>query len=170
MQNYDRKSSYHLTVKPSPNIPNSDAVLLYPGLRLFEGSIISVGRGTDFPFQVIGHRDYSVRSFSFVPKPSSLSSEPKYFNQTCYGLDLRKSEYLISHPKKINIWWLIEMHKNLDRTDFFDDNFNYHAGNAELKEQIKNRMKEQDIRQSWEADLEKFKNIRKKYLLYPDFK
>jgi len=169
MQNYDRKASYQLTVKPSPNIPNADAVLLYPGLGLFEGSLISVGRGTDYPFQVIGHPDYSVRSFSFVPKPSKLSSEPKYFNQTCYGLDLRKDPYLIMHPKKINIWWLIDMYKNLDRTDFFDDNFNYHAGNAELKEQIKNRMKEQDIRQSWEADIEKFKAIRKKYLLYPDF-
>ena len=169
MQQYDRKASYLLPVKPSPNIPNSTAVWLYPGLGLFEGSIVSVGRGTEWPFQVIGHPAYSDSSFSFIPKPSAISNTPKYVNQSCKGLDLRNDPYLKNHPGKINIQWLIKFYNELDRNDFFDDNFNYHAGNADLKEQIKNHMREKEIRESWEADITAFKNIRKKYLLYPDF-
>ena len=169
MQNYKRDVSYTLPVKPSPNIPNAAAVLLYPGLGLFEGSLISLGRGTPWPFQVIGHPAYSDTTFAFMPKPSTISSAPKYLNQKCNGIDLRNNNYITNHPRKINIQWLIQFYNDLDRNDFFDDNFNYHAGNAELKEQIKNRMREADIRQSWQDDIEKFKLIREKYLIYPDF-
>ncbi|MCC6370760.1 MAG: DUF1343 domain-containing protein, partial [Bacteroidia bacterium] len=169
MQNYDRRASYNLPVKPSPNIPNAKAVLLYPGLGLFEGSIISLGRGTSTPFQVIGHPEFPDTAFAFTPLPSDLSKEPKYFNRRCYGLDLRRENYLIAHPKKIEINWLLTMYKKLKRDNFFDKNFNFHAGNSTLQEQIKMGLGEEEIRKSWEAEIEAFKQIRKKYLLYSDF-
>lgn len=168
LQNYDRKASYFLPVKPSPNIPNSDAVLLYPGLGLFEATPISLGRGTDFPFQVIGHPKFSDTSFYFTPKPSSLSKEPKYLNLRCYGMDLRKERYLSLHPKKINLQWLFIMYKSIGSDAFFEKNFNYHSGNKELQEQIKNNTSEIEIRQTWEKGIENFKKTRKKYLLYLD--
>jgi len=169
MKNYDRKCSYRLPVKPSPNIPNETAVLLYPSLGLFEGTLMSVGRGTEFPFQVLGHPEFLDKTFSFVPKPSALSLEPKYVNQICYGIDFRKSLYLATHPKQINLAWLIYAFAALQRDDFFDKNFNYHVGNKELQEQIKNKIPESIIRQSWHQEIDAFKKIRKKYLLYDDF-
>jgi uncharacterized protein YbbC (DUF1343 family) len=169
MQKYERKATYKLPVKPSPNIPNYLAVLLYPGLGLFEGTIVSLGRGTAFPFQVIGHPAYSDTSFSFTPKPTELTKEPKYFNKRCFGLDLRKENYLVNHPKKIELQGLMMMYTNLKGNDFFDKNFNFHAGNSELQSQIKAGLSEEDIRKSWQADMDAFKLIRKKYLLYADF-
>lgn len=167
--NYDRKSSYDLPVNPSPNIPNSSAILLYPSLGLFEGTVMSMGRGTKMPFQVLGHPNYPDTSFSFMPLPSELSKNPKYVNERCYGLDLRKAPYLAEHPHKINLNWLSTCFNKLNRTDFFDKNFNYHAGNTELQEQIKSGMFENEIRKSWEKDLEVFRSIRKKYLIYKDW-
>jgi uncharacterized protein YbbC (DUF1343 family) len=169
LKNYDRNASYDLPVNPSPNIPNEKAVLLYPSLGLFEGTPVSLGRGTPFPFQVVGHPDYPQTSFSFTPKPSKLSKEPKYLNQKCYGLDLREDPYLRAHPKKINLSWLVSMYKNLKRDDFFEMNFNYHSGNKELQQQLKDNVPEEEIRKSWQADIENFKITRSKYLLYPDF-
>jgi len=168
LKNYDRNCSYRLPVKPSPNIPNENAVLLYPSLGLFEGTLMSLGRGTGIPFQVIGHPDYPVKTFSFMPAPSAISKEPKYFNQVCFGQDLRKENYLEKHPKKINLSWIITAYADLRREDFFDKNFNYHSGNTELQEQLKNKIAEEEIRKSWQAGIELFKQTRKKYLLYPD--
>ncbi len=169
LKNYDRKASYNLPIKPSPNIPNSNAVLLYPSLGLFEGTIISLGRGTQNPFQVIGHPNYSDTTFRFTPLPTALSKEPKYVNQKCYGLNLSESNYLIHHPKKINLQWLRIMLLNLNKEDFFDKNFNYHAGNTDLQAQLKSKIALEAIEKIWQTDIEKFKKIRKKYLLYKDF-
>lgn len=169
LKNYDRKASYKLPANPSPNIPNAEAVLLYPSMGLFEGTIVSLGRGTAFPFQVVGHPKYPDTSFCFIPKPTKLSKEPKYFDQRCYGLDLRKDPYLKMHPHKINLQWLTEVYKNLNQSTFFEMNFNYHSGNSLLQEQLKNHVSEKDIRESWQADLDAFKEIRKRYLLYADF-
>lgn len=166
---YDRICTYDLPVNPSPNIPNISAILLYPSLGLFEGTIISLGRGTDFPFQVLGHPEFHGADFSFIPKASKLSANPKYLNQTCKGMDLRQSDFLINHPKAIELKWLTELYQQLNKPDFFDRNFNYHAGNSELQEQIKQNLDPESIRQSWQEDIGKFRNIRKKYLLYPDF-
>jgi len=169
LKNYDRNCAYKLPVNPSPNIPNVEAVLLYPSMGLFEGTNVSLGRGTAKPFQIVGHPKYPDTSFCFIPKPSKLSAEPKYFNQRCYGLDLRKDTYLKVHPRKINLQWLSSVYKNLRGTNFFEMNFNYHAGNSLLQEQLKNNVSEKDIRESWQADLDIFKEIRKRYLLYADF-
>lgn len=169
LKNYDRNCSYEIPVRPSPNIPNTTAVLLYPSLALFEGTMMSLGRGTEFPFQVIGHPKYPDTAFAFVPKPSKLNKEPKLFNQRCYGLDLRKDPFLKSHTHKINLDWVKSVYYRMEQYDFFETNFNYHSGNALLQEQIKNRVSEAEIRESWKPGLDKFKEIRKKYLLYPDF-
>lgn len=169
LKNYNRKCSYKLPVRPSPNIPNMDAVLLYPSLGLFEGTVMSLGRGTNFPFQVIGNPDYKDTTFSFTPVETTISKTPKYLNQKCFGLDLRKDNYLQQHPGKINLEWLRKMVLSLKKEDFFDKNFNYHSGNNELQQQIKSRISIEDIRKSWQPDIDKFKAIRKKYLLYPDF-
>lgn len=169
LKNYDRKASYNLPVKPSPNIPNANAVLLYPSLGLFEGTIVSIGRGTQTPFQVIGHPKYPDTSFWFMPLPTILSKEPKHVNQKCYGLNLNQSQYLKQHPSKINLQWLQIMYSKLNQDSFFDKNFNFHIGNSELQQQIKTGISIANIEKSWQADLEKFKKIRKKYLLYKDF-
>lgn len=167
--NYNRQSSYKLPIHPSPNIPNHQAVLLYPSLGLFEGTMMSLGRGTATPFQVVGHPNYKDAAFSFTPLPTKLSANPKYVNQVCYGIDLRNDNYTINHPKKLELTWLFELYERMNNPDFFDRNFNYHAGNSELQTQIKANNGEIEVRAAWKNDLETFKEIRKKYLIYKDF-
>jgi uncharacterized protein YbbC (DUF1343 family) len=168
LKNYDRCASYVLPIKPSPNIPNSKAILLYPTLGLFEGSVVSLGRGTNFPFQVIGYPSFSPQSFSFQPQPSALSSKPKYVNEICFGLDLREDNYLVNHPKTLQLEWLKTMLKANPSDTFFDKNFNYHAGNSSLKTDLLAGKSSIDIALTWQKELEIFKKIRKKYLLYAD--
>jgi uncharacterized protein YbbC (DUF1343 family) len=169
LKNYDRKCTYKLPVRPSPNIPNHEAVMLYPSLGLFEGTVISLGRGTEFPFQVIGHPEYPDTGFCFIPRETEISKSPKYLNQKCYGIDLRKDPYIITHPGRINLHWLRLVVLKMRKDDFFDKNFNYHAGTANLQMQIKSRVSLEEIRNTWQADISSFKAIRKKYLLYADF-
>jgi uncharacterized protein YbbC (DUF1343 family) len=169
VKNYDHNCTYVLPVKPSPNLPTLNSVLLYPSLGLFEGTIMSLGRGTDMPFEVLGHPLYSNKTFSFTPKTNAISKEPKYFNKVCYGVDLRKENWVQNHPRKIELKWLIEFNKDLKDSTFMDKNFNWHSGNDELQQQVRKGVSESDIRQSWQKDIEAFKAIRKKYLLYKDF-
>lgn len=169
VKNYNHTVTYNLPVKPSPNLPNINSVLLYPSLGLFEGTIMSLGRGTEMPFEVVGHPQYSNRSFSFIPKANTISKEPKYKDQVCYGIDLRKENLVNNHPRKIELKWLQLFFNDIHSNEFMDKNFNWHSGNDELKEQILQNISENEIRKSWQKDIEKFKIIRKKYLLYPDF-
>jgi len=164
--NYDRNATYKLPVAPSPNIPNHTAVILYPSLGLFEGTIVSLGRGTAWPFQVIGYPAYKDSAFTFTPKASALSTSPKYVNKKCNAIDLR-NEDISHHGKKLDLTLLTKMY--MGQEDFFDKNFNYHAGNSQLQEQLKTKVSEKDIRASWKNDLEAFKLVRKKYLIYSDF-
>ena len=169
MRNYDHNCTYVLPVKPSPNLPTLNSVLLYPSLGLFEGTIMSLGRGTNMPFEVLGHPLYSNKTFSFVPRTNAISKEPKYFNTACYGIDLRKEDFVQHHPGKIELKWLIDFYKDLNDSTFMDKNFNWHSGNDELQQQIKAGVNISDIAKSWQKDIEVFKAIRKKYLLYKDF-
>lgn len=167
---YTHFDMYQLPVKPSPNLPNMKAVYLYPSLGLFEGTIMSVGRGTDFPFQVIGHPDLKNTDFTFTPHPTDGAKNPKYNGQVCHGHDLRAmADNYIKDSKQVYLLWLSGVYKQLNRPDFFDENFNYHAGNAKLQDQIKQGIPETKIQLSWQDDIKKFKVIRKKYLLYKDF-
>lgn len=169
--NYTHSDYYELPIRPSPNLPNMPSVYLYPSLGLFEGTVVSVGRGTDMPFQVIGHPTLKETTYSFTPKPQSGAMDPKYNGQLCKGFNLYEfgKEYM-KDTKKIYLYWLQGTYKNTpDKTTFFDENFNYHAGNATLQKQIKEGVSEAEIRASWQDGIKKFKTVRKKYLLYKDF-
>jgi uncharacterized protein YbbC (DUF1343 family) len=168
---YSHKDLFELPVRPSPNLPNMSSVYLYPSLGLFEGTVISVGRGTDLPFQVIGSPALTKANYTFTPQPKPGALEPKYKGQVCQGHNLSEfgAEYM-KDTKKIYLFWLIGTYTNTpDKAKFFDENFNFHAGNATLQKQIKDGISEDAIRKSWEPGIAKFKVIRKKYLLYSDF-
>ena len=168
--NYNRKASYQLPVAPSPNLRDAEAVLLYPSLGLFEGTIMSLGRGTNSPFKVVGHPNYLDTTFCFIPSPSPLNNNPRYNNKRCYGMNLSGNAYVNHHPNKLQLQWLIIAYKNSSVRPFFEGTFNQHAGNTRLKDEITNGVSEKIIRKNWEKDLQKFLSIRKKYLLYPDFR
>ncbi len=171
IEGYTHRDLYELPVRPSPNLPNMASVYLYPSLGLFEGTVVAVGRGTDLPFQVIGLPTLQKGNYTFTPQPKPGATDPKYKGQICKGYNLTDfgNEYMKDF-KKIYLYWLIGTYQNTpDKTTFFDDNFNYHAGNATLQKQIKDGATEEQIRSSWVDGIKKFKVIRKKYLLYPDF-
>ncbi len=171
IEGYTHKDLYELPVRPSPNLPNMTSVYLYPSLGLFEGTVVSVGRGTDLPFQVIGHPALQNTNYSFTPVSKSVAKEPKYKGVECHGYNLVDfgSQYM-KNLKKIYLFWLIGTYGSTpDKEHFFDQNFNFHAGNATLKQQIKEGKSEDEIRKTWQPAIQTFKTIRKKYLLYPDF-
>lgn len=169
MKNYDHQTSYQLQVKPSPNLPNYASIYLYPSLCLFEGSKISIGRGTDFPFQVIGFPEYPQKDFQFTPKSiAGVSANPKFKDQVCYGLDLRDLYPSIdTKPNQINVQWLIDFYQSYpDKEEFFTPFFEKLSGTSKLRQQIISGQSEESIRESWQADLKEFKFKREKYLLY----
>lgn len=168
---------YVLPVKPSPNLNTAQSILLYPTLCLFEGTIISQGRGTYFPFTILGNPDLKGKyKFSFTPKGiKGMSETPLHMDLECYGLDLRQySANKIRKEAKINLAWLIEMYNAYPyKEKFFDfkqskqmGNFDKLAGTYDLKQQIIAGKTEEEIRLSWEPGLSQYKIMRKKYLLY----
>ena len=167
IDNWDHNKEYKLPIRPSPNLPNQQSILLYPSLCLFEQTIVSIGRGTPYPFQLIGHPNYDNTSFSFTPKSVTEESKPKLENEKCFGIDLKK----IKVKKELNIKYLIDFYNRLKSTnsDFFGKNFYRIAGNKILENQIKDGISEREIRLSWKADIDNYKKLRKKYLLYKDF-
>ncbi len=165
IQNYTHKTVYHLPVKPSPNLPNYQAVRLYPSLCFFEGTDISIGRGTDFPFQVYGSPFLPKSEFSFTPHPNAGSKWPKHNGEKCYGKDLRR----ISPPLSLNLNWLIKAYHQYPKSkkkQFFNNFFNKLAGNNRLKKAIIKGKSAKQIKIEWKNEIEKFKEIRQKYLLY----
>lgn len=171
VKNYDHSMTYSLPVNPSPNLPNDDAICLYPSLCLFEGTVVSVGRGTEYPFQVIGHPEFMVGSYVFTPESRPGAKHPPYEGIPCYGQNLSGfAEYICKTERRIHLSWLINYYNILkDHTDFFNSYFDTLAGTSSLREQVIAGKSGEEIRNSWEPDLEKFKMIRKKYLLYTDF-
>ena len=172
--NYTHKSKYVLPVKPSPNLPDIQSVYFYPSTCLFEGTVLSEGRGTTKPFQVFGHPALPSSLTAFTPRSMEGARNPKLVNQTCYGWDLSGSadEVLRKIGNKFQLKWLLESYKLFPhKENFFLQNgsFNRLAGSDRLMQQIKAGKSETMIRESWEPALGKFKLIRKKYLLYPDF-
>lgn len=170
--NYNHKIRYHLPIPPSPNLTNMQAIYLYPSLCLFEGTIVSVARGTDFPFQAIGFPGNSVGDFKFTPKSVSAAKNPPHKDVECIGYDLRKWNDSIDKNGRIELAWLLEFFKAYkNKTAFFESDgmFVLLSGSTELKNQILNNKSEEEIRKSWQQGLIDFKLIRKKYLLYEDF-
>ena len=139
LENYDHNTNYELPVPPSPNLPNNTAIQLYPSLCFFEGTIISVGRGTDYPFQVIGHPDFLVGSFDFVPRDiPGKAMDPPYEGIRCYGHSLvGYAENIQDTVRKLNLFYLLEMYKVFSqRKDFFNPFFDKLAGSDKLRNQI----------------------------------
>jgi uncharacterized protein YbbC (DUF1343 family) len=161
--NYKRDMPYSLPVKPSPNLPNDQSINLYASLCFFEGTNVSVGRGTEKQFQIYGSPFLLKTDFSFIPIPNFGAKEPMHKDILCYGEDLSK----IKKVNRLELKWLIKAYANTsDKTVFFNDFFTKLAGTKKLQEQIIEGVSEKEIRKSWEADLNAFKEVRKKYLIY----
>lgn len=171
MANYTHDTPYILPINPSPNLNTPQSILLYPSLCLFEGTIISLGRGTMYPFQVLGHPLLKEKfNFSFTPVGiPGMSEDPPQKDKVCYGIDLRKYDtQKIRSSKKIDILWVKKLYDAFpDKQHFFNAYFSKLAGTDQLRRQIEEGKSEEEIRASWEPALSNFKQIRKKYLLYP---
>lgn len=163
-KNYSHDAAYELPVRPSPNLPNKQSILLYPSICFFEGTPVSVGRGTPFPFQVIGHPDPVFGSFEFTPKSTAGAKNPPHQDEKCYGVDLRT----VAVPAGINLSYLIDFYNKSSAKDkFFTSYFRLLAGTEKLEQQIKNGLTEEEIKASWQNPLQEYKTMREKYLLYP---
>ena len=161
--NYSRKLNYSLPVKPSPNLPNDQAINLYASLCLFEGTSISIGRGTETQFQVYGAPCLPKSDFNFTPKPNFGAKDPLYKNEICNGEDLTK----ISKTNQLELKWLIKTYESTaDKSKFFNAFFTKLAGTKKLQWQIEKHVSEKNIRKTWVKGLNVFKEMRSKYLLY----
>jgi len=178
--NWDHDMPYVLPINPSPNLNTQQAVMLFPSLCMFEGTAINEGRGTKMPFTILGAPALKDK-YSFSYKPVSIpgmSERPNHKDSVCYGLDLRKYDIdNLRKSRQINLTWVIELYKAYpDKAHFFGQErastgvspFDLRIGTDQLRKQIIAGVPEAEIRKSWEPELQKFKAIRKKYLLYPD--
>jgi len=166
VENYTHQTAYELPIKPSPNLPNTASINLYPSLCLFEGTNVSMGRGTELQFQIFGSPflksvDYS---YEFTPKPNVGAKYPVYENKICTGLNLKDHSIL----SQIELKWLLDAYQNTEnKAEFFNLFFTKLAGQKLLQEQIEMGMTADQIRDSWKTDLERYKLLRAPYLLYP---
>jgi len=169
-KNYTHSTYYSLPIKPSPNLPNDRSILLYPSICFFEGTTLSLGRGTDKQFQVIGHPKLT-SDFYFTPMPNEGAKEPHLNGQKCFGIDLSKvTTGSIINAKKIDISYLIDYHNKMTSIGekYFLDNLfiDKLAGTDLLRKQIEAGKSEIEIRKTWQSGLESFKKLRSKYLIY----
>lgn len=171
--NYDHSKKYVPPIWPSPNLNSIASIYAYPTVCLFEGTILSVGRGTATPFLVFGHPDlFGKCIFYFTPVKTIGNASPLYENRTCYGFVVGADENQVLDvlEKRVRTFWLANVYRMFPHKDkLFNSFFDKLAGNRELKEQIIKGVPEGTIHKSWEKDLTAFKSIRKKYLLYKDF-
>lgn len=167
IENYTHQTPYQLPIRPSPNLPNSQAIALYPSLGLFEGTAVNAGRGTNKPFQQFGASFLHPEIFTHTYSPKSVSgaSNPKEKGKVCYGVDLS------SHPKmdNINLEWLVDAYNHAQNKDsfFLDPGFRRHAGTSTLQHQIEKGMTAIEIRETWKPGIAAFVKIRTNYLIYP---
>jgi uncharacterized protein YbbC (DUF1343 family) len=170
---YDHKTLYELPVNPSPNLRTMAAIYLYPSLCLFEGTDVSVGRGTKYPFQQFGHPSFKEHAmYGFMPNIADEGPDPLHAAKTCYGMMLAMTT---EDAKKVGagyvkLTWLLRAYKWYPNKDkFFNNFFEKLAGTKELRKQVEQGWTEEDIKATWQKDIDAFKQIRKKYLLYKDF-
>lgn len=169
IENYDHSKPWHLDIKPSPNLPNDLAVRLYPSLCFFEATEVSIGRGTEFPFQVIGYPDKKFGLFTFVPEDiPGMQMNPVQEGKICYGINLQTD----STESYFTLKYFLEIAEKFEnRKDLITNRnwFNLLAGNSLLADQVIKGITEDEIRKTWKKDLDAYKKLRKKYLLYLDF-
>lgn len=169
-KNYDHSRAYELPVAPSPNLKTMNSIYLYPSLCFFEGTVVSMGRGTSKPFEQWGHPSFEkFGRESFRPRSMAGATKPPYEGQNCYGMILGEKE-VVAAKKHLQLQWLITAYNWYGRKEsFFNNFFEKLAGTRELRAQIIAGKSEQEIRQSWQPGLAAFQKIREQYLLYPDF-
>jgi len=168
VSNWDRDMRYAIVCQPSPNLPDSVSVMLYPSLCFFEGTVVSAGRGTNIPFQCYGHPDLLNMPYSFTPiSMPGKSKYPKNEGLICYGENLTNQYDSIKNSSSLNIKWLIKAFNNYKGDKpFFNSYFKKLAGNSNLEEKIKSGKSEDQIKKDWQPELKKFQEIRQKYLIY----
>ena len=173
MKNYDHTKFYRLPIPPSPNLRTMSSIYMYPSICLFESTVISLGRGTDKPFQILGHPNFKKGTYTFTPTPGFGSKKPKLKGQLCRGYDLTQYGYQFARSqKKVTLHWILEFYKetNLGKAFFKKTGFfNKLLGVYGIQQEIMAGKTEAEIRKPWEAGIKKFKQTRKKYLLYGDF-
>jgi len=172
-KNYTHQDRYSLPIKPSPNLSSDEAIYLYPSLCLFEGTDISIGRGTATPFCVFGHPNLAIGDYYFTPEPiKGVSENPPQKGKKCRGFDLTEvAQKNMHHNNSFNITYLMNAYKHFPKEMKFFTNpefFDKLAGNSTLRWQIINGKSEKEIRASWQPALNKFKEMRSKYLIYPE--
>lgn len=168
-KNYTHQTRYDLPVAPSPNLPNMKSVYLYPSLCYFEATPVSLGRGTDKPFQIFGHPAMKGYDFSFTPESRPGAKNPPQLGQTCYGRDLSQLEDSDIWARKIDLSYLIEAYNAVNMGDkFFTSFFEKLVGVDYVRELIEQGKTAAEISQMWQGDVEKFKKQRRKYLLYKE--
>ena len=171
-KNYDHKTLYKLPIPPSPNLKSISAILLYPSLCLFEGTDVSVGRGTETPFEVWGHPSFKNNGFSFTPISSPGAKTPPHQDKVCYGANLNLPPYDVMKilNGQLNLSFIQNAYSlSKDKTNFFNSFFEKLAGTASLRKAIQDGKTEKEIKSAWQPGIAKFKKIRSKYLLYKDF-
>ena len=171
LSNYNRNKIYNLSVHPSPNLQTTEAILLYPSLCFFEGTNVSIGRGTEHPFEIIGSPEFSKGSYSFIPKSiKGVADNPKYLGKKCNGYYLKEfaNNYLRSYYHLYLFWLKGFYDDSKNKSEFFTSYFDKLAGSDKLRKQIIAGKTIEEIQKSWEEDLLEFLKIREKYLLYPD--
>lgn len=168
---YDHNTMYELPVKPSPNLPNLRSILLYPGLCLFEGTDVSIGRGTNKQFQVAGSPKYPDKKFSFTPTSMEGAKDPPQKDKKCYGVNLSNANVdSLFALRYMDLSVLLSFYHTMDTTGFFNVSwFDKLAGGPSFREAIQAGWSEEQIRASWQPGLDKFNERRRKYLLYEDF-
>ncbi len=168
---WNHKNYYDVPVKPSPNLPNNSSIFLYPSLALFEGTVISVGRGTDKPFEIIGNPLLKTAPYTFTPESKPGAQHPPFEGEKCYGYDLSDfGSIMIKNYQKLYLFWIKAAYKDYpDKANFFNAYFKELVGNNTLQKQIENGASDEEIHRSWDAGINDFMKIRKKYLMYQDF-
>lgn len=167
--NYTHQTLYRLPIPPSPNLPNMTAVYLYPSLCFFEATPVSLGRGTTLPFQQYGHPDFKGYSYSFTPQSIPGAKQPPQEGKLCYGVDLSKRNEKDILAKKIDLSYLIDAYQNLKMDEaFFRPFFERLIGNKNIRHMIEQGQSAEQIEASWQDDVERFKRLRRPYLLYSE--
>lgn len=168
-ENYTHQSRYTLPIAPSPNLPTQHSIYLYPSTCLFEGTVCSLGRGTDFPFECYGHPSYKGAEFSFTPQSRAGAKNPPLMGQKCWGVDLRGEDDEAVITEGFNLEYVIDAYRNLAMGEkFFTRMFLLLTGVDYVKEMIMEGKSAAEIRARWQPEVEEFKTLRRKYLLYEE--
>ena len=166
---YTHQSLYQLPIPPSPNLPNMQAIYLYPSICLFEGTVVSLGRGTDKPFQVYGHPQMTGCNYTFTPRSVSAAKNPPQRDKLCHGVDLSRLSQDSIHARGIDLTYVIHAYRNLNMDErFFTSFFELLTGTDSVRHMIMEGRTADEIRASWQPDVEQFKQQRRPYLLYPE--